>query len=103
MRSSTTRKRPSSSQIAATVISGFHAMADIIAGGAVAERSLSPTAGDAQPVLGCTSVPRGIAPRQIEFGDGRIVEVGDAVPGVCPHAIRDRSVISNQIGRGALR
>src|ERR1700722_13665699 len=102
MRSSTTRKRPSSSQIAATVISGFHAMVDIIAGGPVTERSLSATSGDAQSVLGRTRVPYGIELRQIELRHGWIVEVGDAVPGIRAHAIRDRSIIRDQIGRGAL-
>src|ERR1039457_5370230 len=103
MRSSTTRKFPSFSVTAATVMSGFHAMRDIIAGGGVADGRCSATPRDVQPVLRGARVPDCIEHSQIELGHRRIVEVGYAVPGIRAHAIHDRTIVSDQIGRGAAR
>src|SRR5450631_3147559 len=103
MRSSTTRKRPSLSLIAATVMSGFHAMRDIIMAGGLADRSCSATSRDSQSLFWGTRIPNSIKLGQVQFGHGRIVEVSDAVPGISAHAVDHRAVIVIQIGGCALR
>src|ERR1700732_1667085 len=103
MRSSTTRKRPACSLTAATVTSGFHAMHDSIAAGGAAVSPRSATPGGAKSVLRSARVPHRIELCQIKLGDRRIVEVGYAIPGVRAHAIYNRPIVRDQVGRGALR
>src|SRR5665213_1645769 len=103
IRSSTTRKRPSLSLTAATVMSGFHAMRDIITAGEIASRSCSATPCDSQSLFGGACIPDAVELGQIEFSYRGIVEVGDPIPGVGAHAVGDRAVIGDQISRGALR
>src|SRR6266403_3777890 len=95
MRSSTRRKRPSVSATAATVMSGVRAMEAIIAASipgllkapAVPARWSLTSARDAQAVLGRAGVPHGIELLQVDPGDGRIVDIRDAVPRVRAHSI----------------
>src|ERR1700756_5237671 len=111
MRSSTTRKRPSVSAIAATVTSGLLPMREIVAaGGGKSESSAvrdggrdSAAAGGAQAVLGRAGVPDLVELLQVDTRNRRIVDVGHAVPGVGAHAIDDRAVIGDEIAGGALR
>src|ERR1700726_1668041 len=103
MRSSTSRNCPAFSLTAATVMAGFHAMRDTTAGGAAPEPPCSATPGGAQTVLRGDRVPDCVELSQIELGDWRIVEVGYAVPRIRAHSIRDRAIVGDQVGRGALR
>src|SRR5580698_3392659 len=102
IRSSTTRKRPSVSVTAATVISGERAMLRIIAGSRTAAIS-SASASDSQAVLGCAGVPDRVKFLQIEPGGGGIIGIGDAVPRIRTHAVDDRSIVSDQVCRCTLR
>src|SRR3984957_19895056 len=102
MRSSTTRKRPSVSVTAATVISGERAILRIIAGSRTAAiRSAS--ASDSQAMLGCAGVPDRVEFLQIEPGGGGIIGIGDAVPRIRTHAVDDGSIVGNQVRRSTLR
>src|ERR1700742_2285911 len=98
MRSSTTRKRPSFSVTAATVISGL--LGDMRA--IIARRVVSAAPGDAQTLVYGAGIPDDVEFLEVQPGDGRIVDIGDAVPGVGTHAVHDRAVIGDQIGGGAL-
>src|SRR5581483_7146283 len=99
MRSSTTRKRPSVSVTAATVISGWD-MTELYS--VAAKARLSAAAGGAQAVLGRARVPDLVEFLQVEARDRRIVDVRDTVPGVGAHAVDDGAVIRNEICGGAL-
>src|SRR3569833_534369 len=98
IRSSTTRKRPLSSVTAATVISGLCGMrASISALRASARRVSLTTAGGSEAVLGSAGVPDVIEFGEVELGDGLVVEVGDAVPGIGAHPEDDGLVVRDQV------
>ena len=54
-------------------------------------------------MLGGAGVPDLVEFLQVQPRGGRVVDIGDAVPGVGAHAVDDRAVIGDQIGGGALR
>src|ERR1700722_7395879 len=102
MRSSTTRKRPSVSVTAATVMSGERAMLRIIACSRTAAIG-SASARDSQAVFGCACVPDRVEFLQIEARGRRVIGISDAVPGICAHAVDDGSIVRDQVCRRTLR
>src|SRR5579872_6329163 len=101
IRSSTTRKRPSVSVTAATVISGFGMDGSIF-------RPLGPppfqeaglkAANGAQPVLGGAGVPDLVEFLQINPRHRRVVDVRDTVPGIGSHPVDDGPIVGDQVGR----
>src|SRR5579862_1963856 len=103
MRSSTIRKRPAVSATAATVMSGARLMRAIVPAGGKPAPSRSAATGGAQAVLGCAGVPHLIKLLKVQTRGSLVVDVGDTVPGVGAHAVDDGTIVSDEIGRGALR